>query len=353
VCQGHNGAVTAVAACENSLHFVTTGGEDKSLHLWRLDKSQGPKNLLHRVAHAKDVTAVCLSPNDALIGTASLDKTARVWKLDAAKAQIELAVELKGHRRAVTSLSFSSVDRACVTGSADCTVRVWSVADGACLRTLEGHGAAVTAALFLPGGQRLVTFAGDGVLKTWDVRSSACLQTASEHSDKVWAAALNGSGARLASVGEAGELVVWADDWESLAAQREAESRRAVQARDELDRAVRERDLKRACALALKMDRPHQLRMLLAEASDDEVGVVVCACDDDALKRLAAAATQWNTQARTCLVAQRVIAALLRVSHRLGAKASAELCNGALAYTARHQARLGKLMRVSHLIDQI
>jgi U3 small nucleolar RNA-associated protein 13 len=319
--------------------------------------------VLQKLAHAKGITDVCVSPNDALLCTASLDKTCKVWAVSLAgrRPGLELVAELRGHRRAVNSVAFSARDRVVCTASADCTVKVWAVPEGRCVRTLEGHAAPVTQALFLAGGTSLVSAAADGALKTWDLKSSLCAQTSAAHQDKVWALALApGPGeARLCSVGEGGELVLWRDSSEEEAARRFEQSRALVVERDALDRAVRERDFDTASRLALKLDRPHQLRTLLAGAPVGDVqrlvAGLVLACDKDRLAMLLKHVAAWNSQARSCVVAQQVLRVLLLqadgLAERLGRHVLQDFCDRVLPYTARHQARFDKLLRASYVID--
>jgi len=362
VCAGHNDAVTAVAACEESLHFVTAGGEDKTLQLWKISplSKAGPVSLLHKVAHTKAITDVCVSPNDNFVGTASLDKTARVWSLNVSnRPSLDLVVELKGHRRAVNCISFSRVDRVAITASADCTLKIWNITDGSCVRTLEGHASPCTKALFLSNGSAVASAGSDGVVKTWDLKTSSCLQTSMEHTDKVWSLALN-SQQRLVSVGEGGVRVVWDDASEANSQKRFEESRLHVIEKDELDRAVRQGDLLKAAALSLKLKRPHQLKTVLQNLDQMEVDNVIQAmvvnCDVDALKSLMGFCVGWNTQSRSSLVAQRVIRALLDLRDlptKVGRSSVEDFCDEVLPYTKRHQARLDKLVKTSYLIDHV
>lgn len=57
--------------------------------------------------HDKEINAVAVSPNDALVATGSLDKTAKLWKLP----DLVLGVTLRGHKRGVWGLAFSPVDK--------------------------------------------------------------------------------------------------------------------------------------------------------------------------------------------------------------------------------------------------
>ncbi|CAI7864146.1 unnamed protein product, partial [Closterium sp. NIES-53] len=109
-------------------------------------------------AHGKDINAVAVVPNDALVCSGSQDRTAKVWRLP----DLSLSVTLRGHKRGVWSVAFSPVDRCVLTASGDATCRIWALADGSCLRTLQGHEASVLKAIFVTRGTQLVCVCAHG-----------------------------------------------------------------------------------------------------------------------------------------------------------------------------------------------
>lgn len=63
-------------------------------------------------AHEKDINAVAFSPNDALLATASQDRTVKLWKLP----HLVLVQTLRGHKRGVWDVTFSPVDQVSTAG---------------------------------------------------------------------------------------------------------------------------------------------------------------------------------------------------------------------------------------------
>jgi U3 small nucleolar RNA-associated protein 13 len=138
------------------------------------------------LGHEKDINALCVAPNDALLASASQDKTVKLWDTK----DLTLVGTLKGHKRGVWCVEFSPIDRCVVTGSGDRTVRLWSLTDFSCLRSLEGHGASVLAATFLRNGLQVLSAGADGLMKLWTIRTQECEATMDGHEERVWALAV-------------------------------------------------------------------------------------------------------------------------------------------------------------------
>ena len=217
---GHIAPVSAVAfAARSPCSFFLTGGDDRLLKLWDIpagldarSEDTGPAiQLAVRsavAAHEKDINAIAVSPNNALVCSGSLDRTAKVWST---KDMRTPTLVLKGHKRGVWSVQFSSVDKLVLTASADTTLRLWDLGDGSCVRVLEGHSSSVLRARFLNAGTRIVSGGGDGLVKLWSVQSGECLNSFDEHEDKVWALAVSNDEQYIVSGGADATTIFWRD----------------------------------------------------------------------------------------------------------------------------------------------
>ena len=120
--------------------------------------------------HADFVNSVAWSPDNALIGTASKDKTAVVWARDAVSGQ--QVSRLEGHSEAVTGVAWSSEGKV-ATCSDDRTVGTWG--------GTGSSGAAGTVGS--PAGARLASGSADAarsvrenVGETWRSMESSSVQ---------------------------------------------------------------------------------------------------------------------------------------------------------------------------------
>ena len=294
----HAGAVTAVAwSRKHPGKFLVSGGDDRLLKVWDTEpllsssllpvaaavggetageNPSSPASLsasAATVAHDKAINGLDVSPDDALVATASQDRTAKVWRLP----HLLPVATLRGHRRGVWDARFSPAARLVATASGDATVRLWSLPDGACLRSLEGHGASVLRCAFFGGGAGLASVGADGLLKTWSVRTGECASTSDAHDAKAWAldASDDGvpSGTRrgkgdnggkttpgvLATGGADGRLLLWRDAATAVASAAASAAAADAAGAQALANALALGDVRGAAELALRLRAPARL----------------------------------------------------------------------------------------------
>ncbi|KAI0313438.1 WD40 repeat-like protein [Amylostereum chailletii] len=367
ICEGHAESVGALAFARQDpdrLKFLLTGSQDRTIKMWDLSSvplasSAGGagadpmklRSLATLKAHDKDINALDVAPTDALLASASQDKTAKVFAVsyaggggrDGARGELKLLGTCRGHKRGVWSVRFARTERVLASGSGDRTVRIWGLDDFACLRVLEGHANSVLRVEWLgegtkekekekEGGGRggsVISAGADGLVKVWEARGEECLATLDGHEDKVWALAVSRDARTIVSGAADSAVIFWEDCTEEQDAHREAARADLVLKEQDFVNYVALRDYRRAIELALALGHPGRLfklfRGLFASSVDGGAGTdgsitgngavdeVLRTLHPADLARLLRYVRDWNTRAATAGVAQRVLHAVVKL----------------------------------------
>ncbi|MFC1679387.1 caspase family protein [Elusimicrobiota bacterium] len=158
--RGHDGSVNALAIGPKEEHLVT-GGQDKTLRVWRLRGKQKQRSF----DEPGRVRAVAISPNGK-IGAGSSGISVRKFPRG------KLLANLGSGK--VHSLLFLDKTRL-VAGMEDGTARIWDLELESELRKLDGHSGAVASLALFPDGKRLATGSKDGSVGIWDLETGALL----------------------------------------------------------------------------------------------------------------------------------------------------------------------------------
>ncbi|KAL3678389.1 hypothetical protein R1sor_021345 [Riccia sorocarpa] len=364
VAAGHMAAVGAVAFSKKKMNFFVTGSSDRTIKVWFFEditsESGEPAKLTSRAvvaAHDKDINALAIAPNDSLVCSASQDRTAKVWKLP----ELTPVITLKGHKRGVWCAEFSPVDQCVMTGSGDKTIRIWSLADGSCLKTFEGHTASVLKTSFITRGTQIISAGADGLVKLWTIKNNDCTNTFDTHEDKIWALAVADDGSKLATGGADSMVNLWTDctaaDEEEAYKQEEEEALKD----QELANALRETNYTKAVQLAFELKRPYRLLNVFEEIyrkddSTNKMQTLLQALGKEHFRLLLEYIRDWNSKAKFCHVAQRVLYSVLHVvspTDLIKVPGIREVLEGINPYSQRHFSRIDRLSRSTFLLDFI
>ncbi|KAL8730420.1 MAG: hypothetical protein Q9166_004058 [cf. Caloplaca sp. 2 TL-2023] len=387
--------------------FLLTGSQDKTIKRWKIgtppsntNDSAGTKSRCHppsrafytRKAHDKDINAISVNHNNTLFASASQDRTVKIWSVEEGEVQ----GVLRGHRRGVWSVKFASKDTppisgdstgpastrhgVVITGSGDKTVKIWSLTDYSCLRTLEGHTNSVLKVLWMPlpdsedGAPtpkrpvQVASAGGDGLVKIWDANTGEPACTLDNHTDRIWALTVDAETNTLVSGGGDSVVTFWKDTTSSTIAATAAASTERVEQEQQLMNYMHAGSYREAIILALTLNHPARLLSLFQGVVDQnppEVGSlsglkavdeVLIHLSDEQLLELLRRLRDWNTNARTAVVAQRILNVVVRSypAERLAGlrgKGWKEVVDGLRAYTERHYRRMAELVDESYLVE--
>uniref|UniRef100_A0A1B6ELF2 U3 small nucleolar RNA-associated protein 13 C-terminal domain-containing protein n=1 Tax=Cuerna arida TaxID=1464854 RepID=A0A1B6ELF2_9HEMI len=352
----HTTSITTVTLPTAKCNFIVSAALDTTIKLWNLptklspDKSESLNVHLTTIAHEKDINSVCISPNDKLIATGSLDKTAKVWNSE----DLSLVGVLRGHRRGVWNVCFSPADQVLLTSSSDCTLKLWALSDLSCVKTLEGHSSSVMVGRFITQGLQVLSVGADGLLKLWSIKTSECLKTFEHHDAKIWALVVSEEEDRLVTGGADSQLVVWRDvTEESFVKQQQERQQRALQDQ-ELANRLQNQDLLPALRLALTLERPATvLNIVQTVLKSDRDGLMetVRQLREDQKRVLLKLATEWNSVSKNCYAAQMVISCLIDDITEGSLHIEKNTLETLLPYTERHFKRMTQLMQDLHILQ--
>ena len=370
--EGHVDAVGAVAIGQRSANVCCSGGNDMNIKVWNTSKlaQRAQKGLLASKgedagvlsvlrgwkAHDKDINSVTLSPNEAMIASASQDRTVKLWHVETGA----LTVTCKGHKRGVWCVKFSPVDKVVASSSADATIKLWAVNDGACLKTFEGHEGSVLKVVFISSGMQLLSSGSDGLLKLWTIKTNECVDSFDEHEDKMWALAAAPHDDSMVATGAADGLInIWADTTGQIEDQARQDSDERIALEQELSNAIRAKDVRKAALLALRLQHPARLLgivrdVLMGDDAERMLRDVAGALNYEQLGQTLGYLKDWNTVGRNACAAQAMLQAILITwpPHQLEKVEGIQgIVDALLPYTQRHLTRLEQSLQRSYMID--
>jgi len=172
-----------------------TGDGDRPARIW--DTATG--SLIATLPVGPDLIAVAFRADGQLLATAGGDNVARVWSCNSG----ELVATLAGHAGVVTSVAFSSTDDAIYTASLDGTARSWRVSGREPApptgSIFDGHTGPVQHVAVSPDGSRIVTASGDRSGRVWSAKTGQPICPLLGHTEGLTFATFSGDGRLVAT----------------------------------------------------------------------------------------------------------------------------------------------------------
>ncbi|KAG8854349.1 U3 small nucleolar RNA-associated protein 13 [Serendipita sp. 411] len=421
--KGHAESVGALAIAkknnEGMPDFIITGSQDCTIKLWDLGSipskashSDAPKNLPSLVtqkAHDKDINSLDIAPNDSILATGSQDKTARLFAIQYQKnvnASLKPIAILKGHKRGIWNVKFSKHEKVLATASGDKTVKLWSIEDHTCLKTFEGHTNSVLRVEFHNAGRQLLTTASDGLMKLWNIAKEVCIATMDNHEDKVWALAVSLDEKTVVTAAADSVITFWEDSTELVQAENFEKKKKEHEDLAMFEHHFFKNEYKEAIVLALSTGQPRRLYQLFSTVSslravpsriDHDTGElretydsgnitgnpavdnVIRTLPPQELSKLLRLVRDWNATARTSVIAQIVLHAIMKLrrasdiqaafmppkdhidnfQEQVAQEASSsgdslrDILDALIPYTERHLSRIDRQVQDTYILDFI
>ncbi|XP_057254106.1 transducin beta-like protein 3 isoform X1 [Pezoporus wallicus] len=365
---GHAHGVGAVACSRLKERFIVTSSQDCTIKIWNIpehltSKAKAaliscPETLHAKVTergHNKDINSVTVSPNDKLIATGSQDRLAKLWSC----SDCSLLGVFTGHKRGIWCVQFSPVDQVLATSSADGTLKLWGIRDFSCLKTFEGHDASVLKIIFVSRGTQLLSSGSDGLLKLWTIKTNECVKTLDGHENKIWGLHSNKQDDMVVTGSTDSCITLWKDVTEIEEKEAQAKEEEQIIKEQELSNLLHEKRYLKALGLAISLDRPHTVLMVIKDILKETDGRKkleenIVRLRKDQKEAVLAFLVTWNTNSRNCHEAQAVVETLLKheapetLLQYSGIKPAVE---SLLPYTERHFQRLSRLLQATMFID--
>ncbi|KAG0572073.1 hypothetical protein KC19_VG065700 [Ceratodon purpureus] len=173
----HPAACKTLGVEAENVATVATASADRTTVLW----SRKGKKLQSYEGHLDRLARIAFHPSGAYIGTASFDKTWRLWDVNTG---IELLLQ-EGHSRSVYGLAFQQDGALAASCGMDALARVWDLRTGKSVLALEGHVKSVYGVDFSPNGYHLATGSDDHTCRVWDLRKKQCLYIIPAHNSLI------------------------------------------------------------------------------------------------------------------------------------------------------------------------
>ncbi|MEC4814895.1 MAG: AAA-like domain-containing protein [Scytonema sp. PMC 1069.18] len=205
---GHTAAVMAVdVSPDNSL--IASASIDKTARIWGVDG----KEVATLKGHKAAVRTVDFSFDSQMLATAGDDSTIKLWKRDSTDASWHIATTLQGHTGGVWGVKFSPDGQFIASASFDKTVKIWKL-DGKLLKTFQHGTMGFTGVSFSPDGRAIAAGSTDQTVKIWkrndrDWQTAKLFQTLEGHKGWVTGLAFSPDGQSIASSSDDRTVKLW------------------------------------------------------------------------------------------------------------------------------------------------
>ncbi|KAJ4766799.1 hypothetical protein LUZ62_077174 [Rhynchospora pubera] len=183
--------------------YLGTASFDKTWRLW--DVSTG-KELLLQEGHSRSVYSICFHPDGSLAASCGLDSLARVWDLRTGRS----ILAFEGHVKPVLGISFSPNGYHLATGSEDNFCRIWDLRKRKNIYSIPAHKNLISQVKYEPQeGYFLATSSYDTKAALWSAKDFKPIKILDGHEAKVTGLDITSDGQKIATVAHDRTIKIW------------------------------------------------------------------------------------------------------------------------------------------------
>ncbi|KAL5257342.1 hypothetical protein ACHWQZ_G012315 [Mnemiopsis leidyi] len=196
---GHKDGIWDVSYCKGlkGRPIIGTASNDRTARVWQAEGQQCC--LLKYLGHSGSVNSIRFHPTLPLVLTGSGDRSAQIWCCDVPESDIVYS-ETQPHN---SDEDFSDPEEA------ERDQNVASVVVRTPQKTLTGHNNAVTAAEWLSGGTQCVTASWDRTARIWDSEAGTAIHSLTGHDQEITDTSVHSSQALIVTCSKDTTFRVW------------------------------------------------------------------------------------------------------------------------------------------------
>ena len=198
---GHLNGVTSIDFNPKKA-IIGTASDDKTWKLWKFPTGE---LLMHGEGHKDWISCISFHPNGILLGTCGGDASIKLWNI----LEEKCVYTIIDHAEPVWKCKFHFGGDFMLTCCLDHTIRLYDLNNYKARMSYRAHLDSVNSINWVPMSNNFVSGSADKTCSLWDMRSNICVQTYYGHNNAINCCAVDPTGTLLASCDADGIVKFW------------------------------------------------------------------------------------------------------------------------------------------------